>query len=214
MEHVEGSKAPKRVLVVVSPKSPHWHAAWDSSDELVAVAFALLQQTQLIPQDAQNDSSTVRLLAKERWDVRRFLVFDLFHKTYNADTAHQADQDDLPVISVFFGKKESISAAGRPMANKVNADIRAIHNSTGLGSRPPFEVDHADGKVPFYNNPRSPHIPTTRYELRLYMILLERQMTAIMMNETIPSLWKPTSHTAYINNAMFGYAVLLSLLGC
>lgn len=132
MEHAEGSKAPKRILIIISPKSPHWHTAWDSSDELVAVAFALLQQTQFIPRDTQNDSSTV-----------------------NADTAHQADQVDLPVISVFFGKKESIRAAGRPMANKVNADIRAIHNSTGLGSRPPFAVDHADGKVPFYDHPRS-----------------------------------------------------------
>ncbi|OAA54776.1 hypothetical protein SPI_08647 [Niveomyces insectorum RCEF 264] len=155
MEHVAASRTPKRILVVVSRNSSHWHAAWENSGETIAAAFALLQQTQLIPQDAQNDPSTVRLLAQERWDIRRLLVFDLFHTTYNADTAHRTDQGDLPVLSVFFGKKESASIAGPPMANKVNTEIRAIHNSTGLGSRPPFTVDHADGKVPFYEKPRT-----------------------------------------------------------
>lgn len=51
--------------------------------------------------------------------------------------------------------EDLITVAGRPMENKVNGDIRALHNATGLGSRPPFEIDHSDGKVPFYPNPRT-----------------------------------------------------------
>ncbi|PNY20399.1 Uncharacterized protein TCAP_07425 [Tolypocladium capitatum] len=51
--------------------------------------------------------------------------------------------------------KEIARVAGTPTANRVNRDIRAIYKSTGLGSRPPFNVDHSEGRVPFYNNPRS-----------------------------------------------------------
>ena len=37
---------------------------------------------------------------------------------------------------------------------KVNTDVQALHNATGPGSRPPFDADHANGKVPVYLNPR------------------------------------------------------------
>jgi len=160
MEHVEEGRIAQRVLVVVSRQSPHWLTAWASSDELIDVAFRLLRIKKLIPSDTENDSSTVMFLAKERWDLRTFLVFDIFHNTYNADDAHLPGQNDLPVISIFLGRKESAGIAGRPMANKVNADIRALHNATGPGSRPPFVVDHADGNVPFYPNPRTSCTPS------------------------------------------------------
>lgn len=92
--------------------------------------------------------------------MRIYIVFDLFHDAYNPDKAHLPSEYDLPVISVFLSQQESASIAGRPMANKVNSDIRALHNATGLGSRPPFFVDHADGKVPFYPNPRTSCTPS------------------------------------------------------
>lgn len=136
----------------LSQKS-HWVAAWDSSEELLPIALNILEEKEFIPSDAH---SAARFLAKERWDLRTFIVFDIFYDTYNPHTAHLAGQDNLPVILVSFGKKkETASIAGTPMRNKVNSDIRALHNSTGPGSRPPFAVDHADGQVPFYTNPRN-----------------------------------------------------------
>lgn len=109
----------------------------------------------LLSPNAIHDRSAVMFLAKERWDSRIFIVFDVFHDTYDPDTAHLPGHGDLPVISVCFDRKESASIAGTPMKNQVNVDIRALHNSTGIGSKPPFEVDHANGKVPFYPNPRT-----------------------------------------------------------
>ncbi|KAJ2892368.1 hypothetical protein MKZ38_009944 [Zalerion maritima] len=159
MDEIGSGRAAKRVLIVVSRTSPHWFKAWTSSEELITIALELMQEKQLISLDTQNDASVIRFLAKERWDLRTFIVFDIFHDTYNPDEAHLPDQNDLPVISVFLGQKESTSIAGRPMANKVNSDIRALHNATGPGSRPPFAIDHIDGKVPFYPNPRTSCTP-------------------------------------------------------
>ncbi|CCF43617.1 hypothetical protein CH063_03117, partial [Colletotrichum higginsianum] len=107
------------------------------------------------PNITPNDPDAVKLLATERWDIRTYIVFDVFHDTYDPDTAHLSAEDHLPVISVFLSQKDSAGIAGMPMANEVNSDIRALHNSTGPGSRPPFFVDRADGKAPFYPNPRT-----------------------------------------------------------
>ena len=87
--------------------------------------------------------------------MRTFIVFDIFHDTYNPDKAHLPGQDDLLVITVFFSQNKSASITGTPITNKVNNDIRALYNATSPGSRPPFIVDHADRRVPFYLNPRS-----------------------------------------------------------
>lgn len=140
---------------MVSRNSPDWQSAWEATEALVVMALRLLQEKQLIPRNVQDLTADIRVMAKERWGLRTFIVFDMFHYTYNPDTAHLPGQDDLPVISVYVGKSASASMAGTPTKNKVNSDIRAIHNATGPGSRPPFVVDHADGKVPFYSNPRS-----------------------------------------------------------
>ncbi|KAM7188714.1 hypothetical protein V8F33_010484, partial [Rhypophila sp. PSN 637] len=147
----------KRVLIVVSRTSHHWSKAWTSSKELITIALRVLQQEELIPSYVHSDSSSITLLATERWDLRTFIVFDIFHDTYDPDMAHLPGHNDLPVVWVFFGRDERAGAniAGKPMENKVNNDIRALHDATGLGSRPPFVVDHADGKVPFYLNPRT-----------------------------------------------------------
>lgn len=156
MDKQRGERSPKRVVIAVSRKSPHWAKAWVFGEELIALALRLMEEKHIIsPNITPNDPDAVRLLATERWDIRTYIVFDVFHGTYDPDTAHLPGENDLPVISVFLGQKESAGVAGRPMANKVNSDIRALHNSTGLGSRPPFFVDHADGKVPFYPNPRT-----------------------------------------------------------
>jgi hypothetical protein len=89
------------------------------------------------------DDDSVLFLAKEKWDLRGFIVFDMFNDGYDPDKAHLEEQNNLSVISVF--QNERVSVAGKPLAEKVNKDIRDLHNSTGLGSRPPFSADHADG---------------------------------------------------------------------
>ncbi|PNY21252.1 Uncharacterized protein TCAP_07250 [Tolypocladium capitatum] len=152
-------RATKRVLVIVSQRSSHWDAAWTSPGEVVAVALSLAQQSGLLPQGVREDPSATRLLATEKWDRRIFIVFDVYHDTYNPDRAHLDGQDNLPVIEIYLSRKEIARVAGTPTANKVNRDIRAIHNATGPGSRPPFNVDHSEGKVPFYSNPRSSYPP-------------------------------------------------------
>jgi hypothetical protein len=155
LDYTESRRAAKRVAIIVSKRSPHWLKAWASSDEVIAIALKLIHEERLIEFDAQNDASAVRVLAKERWDLRTYIVFDVFHHAYDPDNAHLQGQNELPVILVFLGREESASVAGTPIANKVNNDIRTIHDATGPGSRPPFVVDHKDGKVPFYPNPRS-----------------------------------------------------------
>lgn len=155
MDRTDSRKAAKRVVIIISKRSPHWRNAWVSDEGIVTIALRLIQEKQLIPVDVQNCTSTVKVLAKERWDLRTFIVFDIFNDTYDPDTAHLPGQNDLPVISVFLSRNESASEAGTPMLNKVNSDIRAIHNATGQGSRPPFVVDHSGGNVPFYPNPRT-----------------------------------------------------------
>ncbi|KAK6211160.1 hypothetical protein QIS74_10424 [Colletotrichum tabaci] len=157
MDKQRGERTPKRVVIAVSRKSPYWAKAWVSGEELIALALRLMEEKHLISPNitTPNDPDAVKLLATERWDIRTYIVFDVFHNTYNPVTAHLPAENDLPVISVFLGQKESAGIAGMPMANKVNSDIRALHNSTGPGSRPPFFVDHADGKVPFYPIPRT-----------------------------------------------------------
>ncbi|POR36999.1 Uncharacterized protein TPAR_02801 [Tolypocladium paradoxum] len=153
MENTESTKGPKRVLVSVSRKSPYWTSAWTSSEEVIRVALQLMKENNMVSL-APDDPSSYLFLAKERWDSQTYLVFDIFHDTYDPDNAHLPGQNDLSVISVFLHQKESVSDAGKMLENKVNKDLRSLHNSTGLGSRPPFTVDHADGMWPTYLNPR------------------------------------------------------------
>ena len=155
MNSVQAERRAKRVLIMVSRRSPQWEKAWTSPEELIAIAQRLAQESGLLPQGVQDDPSATRFLAKERWDGRTFIVFDVYHDAYDPDRAHLQGRDNLPVIEVYLSQRQTARMAGNPTANKVNGDVRALHNATGPGSRPPFNVDHSEGRVPFYNNPRS-----------------------------------------------------------
>jgi hypothetical protein len=157
MEQSESGKNPKRVAVIISRRSPHWASGWAASNALIPIALGLIRENDLL--GVPVDPAAATLLATERWDTRTIVVFDIFHDTYDPDTAHLPGTDDIPVISVFLGRKEVASIAGKPLADRVNRDIRAIHNSTGPGSRPPLCVDHAARNVPFYPNLRT--VPLT-----------------------------------------------------
>jgi hypothetical protein len=87
MGEPESGRAAKRALIIVSRRSPHWPKAWTLSEELVTIALGVMQKKQLIPLDVQsNNHSAITFLAKERWDLRMFIVFDLFHDTYTTLT--------------------------------------------------------------------------------------------------------------------------------
>lgn len=52
----------------------------------------------------------LKIKRSERAPVRAFafVVFDMFHDSYDPDAAH-LDQKDLPVIGVYLSSKESVS---------------------------------------------------------------------------------------------------------
>ncbi|KAM4060968.1 hypothetical protein HRG_012927 [Hirsutella rhossiliensis] len=144
-----------RILVSVSSKSPCWPRAWAYPEEIIAVALSLVKEDNLISSDKYNDPSQCLFLAKERWDGRVFIVFDVFHDAYNPDSAHLPGQNDLPVTLVHLSRRNKVNVAPTPVMRKLNRELEELHNSTGLESRPPFSVDHANGQHPTYDRPRT-----------------------------------------------------------
>jgi hypothetical protein len=125
--------------------------AWDSPDTIIQIALGLVRKHDLVACDR---TPTPRLLAKERWH-RIHIVFDIFNDHYESDKAHLPSQNDLPVIEVYLSGEEQARIANDAVAERVNRKIRDIHDWTGVGSQPPFTIDHANGNVPTYSNPRS-----------------------------------------------------------
>ncbi|TWU77384.1 hypothetical protein ED733_006057 [Metarhizium rileyi] len=150
----EMANSAKRILVSVSSKSPYWSEAWESSLQVIKAALGLLEESKLICSDG-NEHAKPRFLVKERWNVRTFIVFDMFYDTYDPNTAHLPSQNNLPVNSVFLGEKISMSVASNLVENEVNRRVQEIHDATGIGSRPPFSVDHMSGNMPCYTNSRT-----------------------------------------------------------
>src|SRR5437868_15263469 len=107
-----GNPEPKRVFVSVSSKSPYWPKSWTSSEEVIGAALRLVMEEGLIEPGIHDASSEWLFMAKERWNTKIFIVFDMFNDTYNAENAHLPGQNDLTVISVYLGKNESASIAG------------------------------------------------------------------------------------------------------
>lgn len=163
MPTMNESGAERRIFVSVSRKSPHFTAAWEDSQTVVHAAIDVLKETNSIP-DATLAALNPRLLVVERWS-RIHLVFDILHEAYKPENAHLPNQYDIPTIAVFlFSQKDKTSvrhatAAGSKLREEVNEQVRIFHNLTGLGSQPPFFVDHANGNVPHFRNPRIPEEP-------------------------------------------------------
>jgi len=155
METTESTRSPKRVVVSVPRKSPYWSKAWESSEEVIAVALRLIGEGDLVSPDAYDDPSRCLFVAKERWDERTYIVFDIFHDSYNYDEAHLPGRNDLPVVLVLLKQRGRVYNAPPPMMNRANTRLRELYDSTGWGSHPPFSVDHADGRYPTYWRPRS-----------------------------------------------------------
>jgi len=153
---MEGNPPPTRVVVNASKKGEHWTKAWESPEVVIETALGLLKDSNLVP---LRPGTKPRFLVKERFDARTFVVFDLSYDHYDPDTAHE-DQTELPVLIVYLGEKQNVYCAAGGMSRIINRMVREVHNDTGLGSRPPFSVDHADGNVPRYHKPRTSTPPS------------------------------------------------------
>lgn len=126
-----GTKGPaKRVLISVGSKSSHLSQAWDRPEEMIKMALSLLEKEMKL---SPNYPTDVLYVARERWGIRTHVVFDIFNTVYDPDAAHLEGQNDLPVIGVFFtrGDAVTVSDAGLPVANRVNKEIRDIHDLEG-----------------------------------------------------------------------------------
>ncbi|KJZ72247.1 hypothetical protein HIM_08389 [Hirsutella minnesotensis 3608] len=150
------SAGARRVLVSVSPKSPHYNVAWKSPDEIVRIALALMKERNLI---TLNDAPAPRLLGIERWH-RIHIVFDIHNDLYDPERAHLPNQNDLRVVEVYLSgangeDKVIVRVADKRRETEVNERIRELHDWNGNGSKPPFIADHANGNVPTYPNPRT-----------------------------------------------------------
>ncbi len=141
------STTARRVRVYIAQDSKHWNASWETPHQVVAAVFKILTKQHLVPKNAQNDASTVRLMDVSRGATWRTLTFDVFHKSYDAATARQPDQGDLPVISIGLDNNESLCWAGQVgdlYCRMINARIRTRHVEAGIGSEPPFYNDHTE----------------------------------------------------------------------
>ncbi|KAI6350993.1 hypothetical protein MCOR25_010226 [Pyricularia grisea] len=146
----QANPTPIRVAVAVSSKSPHWTTAWEHPDEIIQMATKYLREKDII----KTDDSTPFFLAKERYATRIMLVFDLFHESYDSESAHVAEQNKLSVSMVSLSTEIVLVNTTRYIQDEVNESIRLLHDLHGFGSRPPFTVDHAHGNIPTYPNPR------------------------------------------------------------
>lgn len=82
------------------------------------------------------------------------LVFDLFHPSYDFDTAHRI-LHDMPVLVVSLGRNNERRWFAQPaMQEQVNKEVADLHYFNGWDKFPPFYASHAQGAVPIYHNPR------------------------------------------------------------
>lgn len=95
----------------------------------------------------------LRLLVKQKWETRVFLVFDISNTSYYAAMGHLSEQNILPVFIVRLGQKAQTYPANPQIQKRANSDIARAHNDNGINSLPPFVTDYTSG-LPLYPNPR------------------------------------------------------------
>jgi hypothetical protein len=84
-----------------------------------------------------------------------YIVFDIFHDSYEPDLAHLMEHNSLPVIVVRFSRQVTVTSVSDNLRARVNREVASAHNFNGKNSRPPFLEDHTDGKIPEYKEPRN-----------------------------------------------------------
>lgn len=146
-----------RVLVIISNLNEYWEQSWSASEDLLPVAFEVLKDNLLLKHTTYDRRPQLRLLAKQKWATRVFLVFDISNTSYDPELGHLPEQNKLPVSIVRLGQKVQAYLANIPTQNKVNNDIARAHNDNGINSLPPFVTDYTSGP-PVYLNPRDPSL--------------------------------------------------------
>jgi hypothetical protein len=146
-----------RVLLIVSKTNSFWTQSWSSTEETLVAALSALKKSQLVKY--QDDIEVpLRILAKEKWDSKVFIVFDIFNFGYDPALGHLLEHNSLPVLVVqFSGKGEHTRIAEVGLRRRVNREICEVHNRNGIGGTPPYVVDHT-AAVPIYMNPRDPSL--------------------------------------------------------
>jgi len=142
--------AARRIFLSISSKSSHWAQIRESPEEAVRIAVELIKKENIISQWGEP-----KLLVEERWNQRTDIVFDILHDDYKSEEAHLPGHGNLPVILVWLSKNEAVQVATLGIQNKVNDEVRETHRLSGDGGEPPFFIDHSNGKVPLFMNPRT-----------------------------------------------------------
>lgn len=141
------NREPTRVLIILRQSSPHWSKC---DTEVIDAAL------QLVSQEETWNQNDYRFMAKEMWGTVTFFILDIFNGGYDWNTAHLEGKNDLPVITVRFSrKKETALVEGPFIRARVNQQLRQLHDDEGYESKPPFYVDHTNGKVPTCLRPRT-----------------------------------------------------------
>ncbi|KAH8762064.1 hypothetical protein F5883DRAFT_561656 [Diaporthe sp. PMI_573] len=142
--------AARRILISISSKSSHWGQIRESPEEAIRIAEDLIKKENIISQWGEP-----KLLVEERWGRRTHIVFDILHNDYRPEEAHLPGHGNLPVIAVWLSNTEAVQTATMGIQKKVNSEVREVHRLFGYGSEPPFFIDHSDGKVPLFMDPRT-----------------------------------------------------------
>lgn len=145
---------PFRVLAVISDKNSYWEQSWLTPEDILLPAIEILKDKDLLEYTSEPD---MRLIAKEKWQTRVFIVFDISDTSYDAAKGHLPEEDKLPVSIVRLGRKLQAYAANGPIQNRINSDVARAHNDHGICSIPPFVTDHTLGP-PMYTNLRDPSL--------------------------------------------------------
>jgi hypothetical protein len=81
----------------------------------------------------------------------KFVVFDLFHSSYNLATAHLLEQNNLEVKMVHIRRVNIVTApASSALRAKVNDEVAEAHNTNGWDVEAPFFEDITAPPVPHY----------------------------------------------------------------
>ncbi|RAK96565.1 uncharacterized protein BO80DRAFT_366021, partial [Aspergillus ibericus CBS 121593] len=138
---------------IISNRNAYWEQSWSSSEELLPTAFNILKSNNLL-ECTYTHRPSLKLLAKQKWATRVFLVFDIPNTSYDPSLGHLPDHNQLPVTIVRLGERVQAYTASPPIQNKVNQDVARAHNDNGINSFPPFVTDYTSGP-PVYLNPRN-----------------------------------------------------------
>jgi hypothetical protein len=75
---------------------------WPTTEDTISTAIDILKKDKLI-----KDGEKRRLIVQERWHRRIYIVLDICNDAYDPDLGHILERNNLPVLAVYFSKRES-----------------------------------------------------------------------------------------------------------